>query len=356
MDLIKINWHGSKAPIPQIEKNMEQLLSIENLSVSFDTKDGTVHAVRDVSLHVNKGETLAIVGESGCGKSVLCRSVLKILPEHAQISGKILTNGLDIVKMSEREMCKIRGTSFGMVFQDPMATLNPVIPIGKQIIEAIRLHRKISPKDAEKKAVELLELVGIDNAASRIRQQPHFFSGGMRQRCALAIALALSPDILLADEPTTALDVTVQARLFDLLKNIQKKTGIAIVMVTHDLGLAARIADRIAIMYAGKIVETGTAEEIFYHSKHPYTWGLLGALPSLALKNGELKAIQGMPPSLLNPPQGDAFACRNEYALAIDYKMPPPLFSLSDTHKVATWLMDERAPHIEAPFYAQKNS
>lgn len=341
-------------------KTMEQLLSVENLSVSFSTKDGIVHAVRDISLHVNKGETLAIVGESGSGKSVFCRSILKLLPDTASITGKILLKTHDteqnIVQLSERQMCKVRGTSFGMVFQDPMATLNPVIPIGKQITEALRLHQKISKKDAEKKALELLELVGIDNPASRIHQQPHFFSGGMRQRCALAIALALSPKILFADEPTTALDVTVQARLFDLLKEIQKKTGIAIVIVTHDLGLVARIADRVAIMYAGKIVETGTAEEIFYHAKHPYTWGLLGALPSLALKNGELKAIQGMPPSLLNPPQGDAFAVRNEYALAIDYKMPPPLFSLSDTHKAATWLLDERAPHIEAPRYTQKNS
>lgn len=339
---------------------MEQLLSIENLSVSFDTKDGIIHAVRDISLQVNKGETLAIVGESGSGKSVSCRSILKLLPDNAKITGKILIRNQDteqnIVNLREREMCKIRGTFFGMVFQDPMATLNPVIPVGKQIIEAIRLHQKISPKDAEKKALELLKLVGIDNPALRINQQPHFFSGGMRQRCALAIALALSPKILLADEPTTALDVTVQARLFDLLKDIQKKTGIAIVIVTHDLGLVARIADRVAIMYAGKIVETGTAEEIFYHSRHPYTWGLLGALPSLALKSGELKAIQGMPPSLLYPPQGDAFASRNDYALAIDYKMPPPLFSLSDTHKVATWLMDKRAPHIEAPRYTQKNS
>lgn len=338
-----------------LRKNMEQLLSIENLSVSFDTKNGIVHAVREISLQVNKGETLAIVGESGCGKSVLCRSVLKMLPDNAKITGKILTNGLDIVKLNERQMCKIRGTAFGMVFQDPMAALNPVIPIGKQITEAMRLHQKISQKDAEKKAVELLELVGIDNAKSRIRQQPHFFSGGMRQRCALAIALALSPKILFADEPTTALDVTVQARMFDLLKNIQKQTGIAIVIVTHDLGVVARIADRVAVMYAGKIVEIGTADEIFYHSRHPYTWGLLGALPSLALKSGELKAIQGMPPSLLNPPQGDAFACRNEYALAVDYKMPPPLFSLSETHKAATWLMDERAPKIQPPRYTQKN-
>ncbi len=338
---------------------MEHLLSIENLSVSFETKDGIVHAVRDVSLHINKGETLAIVGESGCGKSVFCRSILKMLPEHAKITGKILSQNqdkeCDIVKLGEREMCKIRGTSFGMVFQDPMATLNPVIPIGKQITEAIQLHKKISKKEAEKKAIELLELVGIDNPATRISQQPHFFSGGMRQRCALAIALALSPKILFADEPTTALDVTVQARIFDLLKDIQKNTGIAIVIVTHDLSVVARIADRVAIMYAGKIVETGTTEEIFYHAQHPYTWGLLGALPSLALKTGELKAIQGMPPSLINPPQGDAFAVRNEYALAIDYTTPPPVFSLSDTHKAATWLLDKRAPHIPAPHYAQKN-
>ena len=349
---------GVSAPIPP-GKTMEHLLSIENLSVSFDTKDGIVHAVRDVSLQINKGETLAIVGESGCGKSVFCRSILKMLPENADIRGKILTKihekEQDIVRLSEREMCKIRGTNFGMVFQDPMAALNPVIPIGKQIIEAIRLHQKISKKEAEKKTIELLELVGIDNPQTRIHQQPHFFSGGMRQRCVLAIALALSPQILFADEPTTALDVTVQARLFDLLKDIQKKTASAIVIVTHDLSVAARIADKVAVMYAGKIVETGTAEEIFYQAKHPYTWGLLGALPSLALKTGELKAIQGMPPSLINPPQGDAFAVRNEYALAIDYTTPPPVFSLSETHKAATWLLDKRAPHIPAPHYAQKN-
>lgn len=235
--------------------DMKQLLSIKNLSVSFTTNAGTVHAVRDISLNINEGETLAIVGESGCGKSVLCRSVMRILPDNANIQGQILTSGYDIAKLGEREMCKIRGVNFGMIFQDPMSALNPVVPIGKQIMEALLRHKKMSKQKAMDRAVELLELVGIDNAKARIWQQPHFFSGGMRQRCVLAIALALSPKILFADEPTTALDVTVQARMLDLLKDIQKKTGIAIVIVTHDLGVVAKIADKVAIMYAGKIIE-----------------------------------------------------------------------------------------------------
>lgn len=336
--------------------NMKKLLSIKNLSVSFATNAGTVHAVRDISLDVSEGETLAIVGESGCGKSVLCRSVMRILPDNAKIQGQILTNGYDIAKLSEREMCKIRGVNFGMIFQDPMSALNPVVPIGKQITEALLRHKKISKQEAMDSAAELLELVGIDNAKARIWQQPHFFSGGMRQRCVLAIALALSPKILFADEPTTALDVTVQARMLDLLKDIQKKTGIAIVIVTHDLGVVAKIADKVAVMYAGKIIETGTAQEIFYQARHPYTWALLGALPSLSTQKSKLHPIQGMPPSLINPPKGDAFACRNEYALAVDYKCPPPMFSLSDTHTAATWLLDERAPHIAPPQFMQKTS
>ena len=262
---------------------MDTVLELENVSVHFDTPDGTVQAVRDVSLSLKSGETLAIVGESGCGKSVLCKSVMKLLPGNARISGKMLIDGKDIAPYTEKQMRKLRGSLFSMLFQDPMTTLNPTIPIGKQITEAVLKHRKMSREDAQKLAVEMLHRVGIDDPAQRMLLQPHYFSGGMRQRCVLAIALALNPHILFADEPTTALDVTVQAQMLDLLRDIQRKTGIGIVLVSHDLGVVARVADRVAVMYAGKIVEIGTAEEIFYDPRHPYTWGLLGALPSQAV-------------------------------------------------------------------------
>ncbi len=331
---------------------MTPLLQIEHLSVSFDTSEGTVRAVRDVSLTLQQGEILAIVGESGCGKSVLCRSVMKLLPENARIEGKALVEGEDVVPLTEKDMRKLRGTRFAMLFQDPMATLNPTIPVGKQVMEAILRHRRVSRDEAARQAAELLDMVGIADPLNRMKLQPHFFSGGMRQRCVMAIALALSPNILFADEPTTALDVTVQARMLDLLKDVQRRTGIGIVLVTHDLGVVARVADRVAVMYAGKIVEIGTAEDIFYDSRHPYTWGLLGALPSLAVESGKLRGIPGMPPSLLNPPEGDLFAERNEYALAIDYKHMPPLFPVSESHSAATWLLDERAPRVSPPPHA----
>ena len=325
---------------------MDTVLELENVSVHFDTPDGTVQAVRDVSLSLKSGETLAIVGESGCGKSVLCKSVMKLLPGNARISGKMLIDGKDIAPYTEKQMRKLRGSLFSMLFQDPMTTLNPTIPIGKQITEAVLKHRKMSREDAQKLAVEMLHRVGIDDPAQRMLLQPHYFSGGMRQRCVLAIALALNPHILFADEPTTALDVTVQAQMLDLLRDIQRKTGIGIVLVSHDLGVVARIADRVAVMYAGKIVEIGTAEEIFYDPRHPYTWGLLGALPSQAVENGELRGIPGMPPTLLDPPPGDAFAERNQYAMKIDYERMPPMFPVSETHSAATWLLDERAPAV----------
>ena len=328
---------------------MDTVLELENVSVHFDTPDGTVQAVRDVSLSLKSGETLAIVGESGCGKSVLCKSVMKLLPGNARISGKMLIDGKDITPYTEKQMRKLRGSLFSMLFQDPMTTLNPTIPIGKQITEAVLKHRKMSREDAQKLAVEMLHRVGIDDPAQRMLLQPHYFSGGMRQRCVLAIALALNPHILFADEPTTALDVTVQAQMLDLLRDIQRKTGIGIVLVSHDLGVVARIADRVAVMYAGKIVEIGTAEEIFYDPRHPYTWGLLGALPSQAVENGELRGIPGMPPTLLDPPPGDAFAERNQYAMKIDYERMPPMFPVSETHSAATWLLDERAPAVTPP-------
>ena len=328
---------------------MEPLLELENVSVHFDTPEGTVQAVREVSLSLKRGETLAIVGESGCGKSVLCKSVMKLLPDNARISGAMRVEGTDIAPYTEKQMRKLRGSLFSMLFQDPMSTLNPTIPIGKQITEAVRQHRTVSREDAQRIAVDMLHRVGIDDPAQRMLLQPHSFSGGMRQRCVLAIALALNPRILFADEPTTALDVTVQAQMLDLLRDIQRRDGIGIVLVSHDLGVVARIADRVAVMYAGKIVEIGTAEDIFYDPRHPYTWGLLGALPSQAVESGELRGIPGMPPNLLNPPPGDAFAERNQYAMNIDYAHMPPLFPVSETHSAATWLLDKRAPAITPP-------
>lgn len=328
----------------------KEVLTLNHLSVSFDTKKGEVQAVRDVSLHLNQGEILAIVGESGCGKTVMSQSMMKLLPKSARVkSGSILLDGEDITNYSDKQMRQIRGNVVSMVFQDPMTTLNPTIPIGKQVTEAILKHKKVSKEEAKKRAIELLDLVGIEDAVNRYYLQPHFFSGGMRQRSVLAIALALEPKVLLADEPTTALDVTIQRKILDLLLEIRDKTGIAIVFISHDLGLVAQIADRVAVMYAGKIVEIGTAEEIFYDPKHPYTWGLMEALPIYSKDKKRLVTIPGMPPNLLNPPKGDAFAQRNRFALKIDYEKMPPMFKISETHYAATWLLDQRAPKIDPP-------
>ncbi len=322
---------------------------MKNLSVSFRTPQGEVEAVRDVSFSVKAGEVLAIVGESGCGKSVLCKSILKLLPVTAQIkSGSIHADGMDITSLSEREMQKLRGRLFSMVFQDPMTALNPTIPAGRQIAEAVRVHRpRAAGTEVRCRVESLLTLVGLTPEKAQL--YPHQLSGGMRQRCVMAAALASEPKILFADEPTTALDVTVQAQILDLLREIQQTLGTATVLVSHDLGVVARAADRVAVMYAGKIVEIGTVEEIFYDPRHPYTWGLLLALPSLAREGEPLYAIPGTPPSLLHPPKGDAFAPRNRYALAIDYEEAPPMFQITETHFAATWLLDERAPPVESP-------
>lgn len=325
-------------------------MELKHLSVSFDTPKGEIQAVRDVSLMVQEGEILALVGESGCGKTVMSQSVLKLLPANSRIkSGKILIDGTDITDYKEKDMRNLRGTTLSMVFQDPMTTLNPTMPVGKQIMEAVLKHERVSREEAKRRAVEMLDLVGIEDAEHRYMLQPHYFSGGMRQRCVLAIALALKPRLLFADEPTTALDVTVQAKILDLLLELKNKLGLSIVFISHDLGVVAKIADRVAVMYAGKIVEIGRAEEIFYDPRHPYTWGLLSALPSLAKKGEGLKCIPGMPPMLLDPPKGDAFAVRNEFALAIDYEEMPPMFQVSPTHSAATWLLDKRAPKIQPP-------
>ncbi|HBG3359289.1 TPA: ABC transporter ATP-binding protein [Clostridioides difficile] len=329
---------------------MEHLLEVNNLSVSFKVEEGEVQAVRNVSFNLKKGETLAIVGESGCGKSVLCKSLMRILPYNGYIkNGEVLLKSSDLVKKYEKEMEDIRGKNISMIFQDPMTSLNPTISIGKQIAEAVIIHQGISKSEAKKRAIELIELVGIDNPEKRFKQFPHHFSGGMRQRIVIAIALACNPDVLIADEPTTALDVTIQAQIIDLIKDLQHKIGLSIIFITHDLGVVATIADRIAVMYAGKIVEIGTVEDIFYDPRHPYTWGLLGSLPTLDSQDDYLYNIPGMPPNLLNPPKGDAFAIRNKNALKIDYEKEPPMFKINDTHSAATWLLHPDAPEVDVP-------
>ena len=329
----------------------QKLLEVEHLSVSFDTPQGELKAVRDVSFSLCEGEVLAIVGESGSGKSVLCKSIMKLLNADARITGgSIRVDGVDITGYRQRDMERLRGKLFSMVFQNPMTSLNPTMSIGDQIAEAVRVHApKRSRAEVRNRVFELMDLVGIEEPEKRYGLYPYNFSGGMRQRSVLAIALASNPRMLFADEPTTALDVTIQAQILDLLRDIQKKLNTATILVSHDLGVVARVADRIAVMYAGKIVEIGTTDEIFYEPRHPYTWGLMRSLPSNAREDKPLYTIPGMPPILINPPKGDAFACRNEYALAIDYEEEPPMFQLSPTHFAATWLLDPRAPRIEFP-------
>lgn len=331
----------------------EKILELRQLAVSFFTPQGEVQAVRGVDLSVEAGEIVCVVGESGCGKTAMCRSVMHLLPEYARIKeGRIRLCGEDITDSSERELGRLRGAVMSMVFQDPLTTLNPTIPAGRQIMEMLQKHQRMSRRQAKRQALDLMERMGIEDAKERFSLQPHFLSGGTRQRCVLAAALASGPRLLLADEVTTALDVTVETRILDLLLEIRERTGIAIVLVTHDLGAAARIADRVAVMYAGKLVEIGTAEEVFYTPQHPYTWGLLSSMPVLGAKGDGQKVICGRPPSLINPPPGDAFASRNPYALAIDFEEMPPMFAVSDTHYAATWLLDKRAPKVRPPEFA----
>lgn len=336
---------------------MSELLEIKNLSVAFDTQAGKVQAVRDVSFTLKAGEVLAIVGESGCGKSVLCKAIMKLLPRTASITaGSIAIDGVETAHYREREMRRLRGSVFSMVFQDPMTSLNPTLSIGKQIAEAVLVHhRGLSKKETYQRVIALMELVGIEHATERYALFPYHFSGGMRQRAVMAIALAADPKILFADEPTTSLDVTIQAQILDLLREIQTKRNTATVLVSHDLGVVARVADRVAVMYAGKIVEIGMAEEIYDDPRHPYTWGLLQSLPIFCKGQAFLHTLPGMPPTLVNPPKGDAFACRNAYALAIDYAEMPPFYRITDTHYAATWLLDARAPRIASPLGGFQN-
>ncbi|CAI3663042.1 ABC transporter ATP-binding protein [Clostridium neonatale] len=337
----------------------EKVLEVRDLSISFTTSAGKVNTIRGVNLDLYKGETLAIVGESGSGKSVTMKAVMGILSSNGEInSGNIKFSyyrdkekvDVDILKLSKKEMRqRINGKRIAMIFQDPMTSLNPTMTIGAQIMEGMIWHYKTPKKEAHDKAVELLKLVGITDAENRMKNYPHQLSGGMRQRVVIAIALACNPDLLICDEPTTALDVTIQAKILELIKDIQKKLNISVIYITHDLGVVAKVADYVTVMYAGKIVEKGTINEIFYDPRHPYTWGLLSAMPDLDTNDDKLYTIPGSTPNLANKVEGDAFAPRNIYALNIDNRLEPPMFKISDTHYAATWLLHENAPKVEMP-------
>ncbi|TMN21985.1 ABC transporter ATP-binding protein [Lentibacillus cibarius] len=329
---------------------MEKILEVNDLHVTFTTYGGTVKAVRGVNFHLNKGETLAIVGESGCGKSVTSNAIMRLIPDPpGKISrGTITFKGKQLTDVTEKEMRSIRGVDISMIFQDPMTALNPTLTIGTQLMEGLREHHKTSSAEAKEKAIEMMELVGIPNPEERFKQYPHQFSGGMRQRIVIAIALICEPELLIADEPTTALDVTIQAQILELFDRIQTQTGVSIILITHDLGVVAKIADRIAVMYAGKIIESGTRREIFYHAEHPYTKGLLQSVPRLDMKGEKLIPIDGTPPDLFSPPQGCPFTARCPMAMEVCNKVYPVETEVSDTHKVDCWLQDDRAKQLLA--------
>lgn len=329
----------------------EPILSVRNLNVKFSLRGQTLHAIRDVSLDVMRGESLAIVGESGSGKSVFVKSFMGLNDKNGWIdSGEILYEGKNLAALkSEKEWGAIRGGEIAMVMQDPMTSLNPLMTIGAQILEAIELHQRLHGAEAKKAMLDILRDVGITDPEKRARQYPHEFSGGMRQRVVIAVAVACKPKILICDEPTTALDVTIQAQIIKLIKDLQKEFGYTIVFITHDLGVVANVADRVAVLYAGQIVELGTVEEVFYDPRHPYTWALLSSLPQLMDRGMKLYSIAGTPPSLYNDIVGDAFAPRNPYCLRVDTLREPPMFKVSDTHYAKTWLLDPRAPKVEKP-------
>ncbi len=360
----------------------ETILKIRDLDIAFTTDNGSVNAVRGVNLDLHKGETIAIVGESGSGKSVTTKAVMGILAGNGEIrngsieytyydfaperikelqdkyDGKIPEGfareeekrTVDIVKSTPKFIqSEIRGRRIAMVFQDPLTSLDPTMTIGKQVMEAMRYHYNMPKDQAYQRALRLLELVGITDAEKRMKNYPHQLSGGMRQRVVIAIALSCDPEVLICDEPTTALDVTIQAKILELIKEIQKKKDLSVIYITHDLGVVAKVADYVNVMYAGRIVEKGTVNEIFYDPRHPYTWGLLASMPDMDTTGDELYTIPGTPPNLLYEVKGDAFAPRNRYALHIDEKVAPPMFKISDSHSAATWLLAPKAPKVEMP-------
>ena len=342
------------------EKTREKVLDIRNLDITFKTSAGPVHAIRGVNIDLYRGETVAIVGESGSGKSVSVKAAMGILAGNAIVnSGEVEFNytgsdgnkqSVDILKQDTKWVRKhINGRRMAMIFQDPMTSLDPTMTIGKQIMESSMWHYNTPKKEAYAKAVRLLKEVGIEDAEKRMRQYPHQLSGGMRQRVVIAIALACDPELLICDEPTTALDVTVQAMILELISRIQKDRNLSVIYITHNLGVVAKVADYVNVMYAGKIIEKGTVNEIFYDPRHPYTWGLLAAMPDLNTHDDRLMTIPGSPPNLLHEVKGDAFAPRNKYALKIDFKQEAPMFKITETHSAATWLLDPRAPKVEVP-------
>lgn len=327
------------------------ILSVQNLNIKFSLRGKQLHAIRDVSLDLYEGETLAIVGESGSGKSVLTKAFMGLNDLNGWIeSGHIYYKGQDLAAFTtEKQWLTIRGGEIAMVLQDPMTSLNPLKTIGAQITEALKLHRQVTGPEAYRKMIEILSDVGIAHPEARAKQYPHEFSGGMRQRVVIAIAIACSPKILICDEPTTALDVTIQAQILHLIRDLVRKYNLTTVYITHDLGVVANVADRVAVMYAGDIVEIGSSREVFYDARHPYTWALLSSLPQLGAKGEALFSIKGTPPNLYAEIKGDAFAPRNPHALKIDFEERPPFFDVSPTHKARTWLLDPRAPHVEPP-------
>lgn len=329
----------------------EPILSARDVEIQFSLRGRTLSAIRKCSLDLYPGETLAIVGESGSGKSVFTKSFLGMLDANGKITGgSIMYDGIDLAKYTtEKQWMQIRGKKISMVMQDPMTSLNPLKKIGQQIQESIELNQGIKGAEAKAKALEMLKKVGIPDAERRYNQYPHEFSGGMRQRVVIAIAVACHPDILICDEPTTALDVTIQAQILNLIRELQEELKMTVVYITHDLGVVANVADRVAVMYAGQIVEYGMVEEIFYDAWHPYTWALLSSLPQLGVKGEALPTIEGTPPNLFNEIKGDAFAPRNKQALEIDFEEEPPFFEITPTHKAKTWYLDPRAPKIEQP-------
>lgn len=332
---------------------MEKILQVKDLRVSFHTYAGEVQAVRGISFDLEKGEAIAIVGESGCGKTVTSKTIMGLIstpPGEIKKESQILFNGKNILDFSEKQWRSYRGSEVSMIFQDPMTSLNPTMKVGKQIGESLVIHKGMSKSQAFNEAVKMLETVNIPNARKRANEYPHQFSGGMRQRAMIAIALACNPKILVADEPTTALDVTIQAQIIDLMKDLQKKLGTSIILITHDLGVVADIASRIVVMYAGQIVETGLADEIFYNPQHPYTWALLKAVPRLdSDKKEELITIPGTPPDLIAPPKGCPFTARCAYCMQICRELPPETTVVSETHKTSCWLHHPYAPKIDIP-------
>ena len=328
----------------------QPIISAKDVEITFSLRGKKLNAIRKCSLDLYDGETLAIVGESGSGKSVFTKTFVGMLDVNGKITGgSIMYEGRDMTKFTEKDWLGVRGKKIAMVMQDPMTSLNPLKKIGKQIQESIEHHQGLKGAEAKKAAIEMLAKVGIPDPERRYEQYPHEFSGGMRQRVVIAIAAACRPQILICDEPTTALDVTIQAQILELIKAMQKKYDLTTIYITHDLGVVANVADRIAVMYAGDIVELGTCDEVFYDPRHPYTWALLSSLPQLGTKDEPLYSIQGTPPNLFHEVKGDAFAPRNPKALKIDFVECPPFFEVTPTHYARTWLMDPRAPKVEPP-------